>query len=61
MLAVGKWRIPQSRKPVASIIIPPQAVKSAIIDGLINVIINVAAKNRITKMINWGIKIAVIM
>ncbi len=48
----GKWRIPQSRKPVASIMMPPQAVKSAIIDGFINVIINVAAKNRITKMIS---------
>ena len=41
--------------------IPPQAVKSAIIDGLINAMIKVAAKNRITKTISWGIKITVMI
>ena len=44
ILAVGKARIPHRRKPVASIMMPPQAVKSAIIDGLINAMIKVAAK-----------------
>ncbi len=61
ILAVGKARIPHRRKPVASIMMPPQAVKSAIIDGLINAMIKVAAKNRITKTISWGIKITVMI
>ena len=57
MFAVGKARIPQSRKPVANMTMPPQAVKSAIIDGVINTIIKLAAKKRIANTISWGTKI----
>ena len=52
IFAVGKARIPQSRKPVASMMMPPQAVKSATIEGLIIVMIKLAAKKRITKTIS---------
>ena len=61
MFAVGKARIPQSRKPVASMMMPPQAVKSAIIEGVINAIITLAAKKRIANTISWGTKITAMM
>lgn len=45
ILAIRKAFIPLIRKPTASIIIPPQAVKSAIIPGVVIGNINVTLKN----------------
>lgn len=42
-------------KPVANIRKPPQALKSEIIDGVVNGNIKLASKKRIKKIINCGI------
>lgn len=56
ILATGKDFIPEIRKPVASIRIPPQAVKSFSISFVVSGRIKTALRNKIKKMMNCGIQ-----
>ena len=55
MSAVGNMESPRIRNPVATMIIPPQALKSFIIDGVVNGKIRPAAKKSARKIRNCGI------
>ena len=57
MSAVGKFFSFTIRKPIASIRNPPQALKSLIMPGVVSGKIAVAAKNRIRKIITYGMAI----
>lgn len=52
---MGKAFIPLMRKPAANIMIPPKAVKSASIVGVVRGMIEVALENNIINTTNWGI------
>ncbi len=54
LAAEGKSLILAIQNPVANIKNPPQALKSAIISGVVSGRMNFANKNRLEKMTNWG-------
>ena len=58
--AIGNILIFAIRNPVAIIKIPPQALKSAIISGVVRGKIVLAHRNKIRKMINCGMAIIVV-
>jgi len=58
ILAIGKDLIPLILSPVASIKIPPLALKSASISGVVIGIMTEAPKNKTINTTNWGIKMA---